>query len=252
MQPLTGKYTCPEFMSLFGGEEGAYLQDPYISCYDADTRSWIPCTTPGLFTKGEEIKVRAEAVSDGKKYCVKMSTSGLPQQEVQYRQLPVGIPGNFPVEMFLGSVTPNLFTGAATTIVLTGGDKSCESKLKLVDFPTGNIDSASLKFTYQKLGDDSYTIFVPEGISISSEGGYSANGATLTKNGKEELTSAEIREVIFDYKGMRFSNAVGAPGSGDSCEYRVRAGGRGAVRAERKDHFRHRRIIAAGCGRKLL
>ena len=223
VQPLTGKYTCPEFMSLFGGEEGAYLQDPYISCYDADTRSWIPCITPNIFTKGEEIKVRAEAVSDGKKYCVKMSTSGLPQQDVQFRQLPVGIPGNFPVEMSLGSVTPNLFTGATTTIVLTGGDKSCESKLKLIDFPAGDIDTASLKFTYQKLGDDSYRIFVPEGISISSEGGYSANGATLTKNGKEELTSAEIREAVFDYKGMRFSNAVGAPGSGDSCEYRVRA-----------------------------
>ena len=219
----SGKYQCPDLVNLFGGGEGAYLQDPYISCFDSKTQSWVSCNTPGVFTKGDEIKVRANAVSDGKKYCVKTSSTGLPQQDVQMHQLPVGIPGSFPVEMSLGVVSPDLFTGASTTVVLSGGDKECESTLKLNNLPTTELGLASLKFTYQVLGTDIYHIFIPEGVTVVADGGYGVNGATLTKDGRQELSSAEIRAVVFDYKGLRFSNAIGAPSSGgNNCEYRVR------------------------------
>ncbi|MDO8511331.1 MAG: fibronectin type III domain-containing protein [Nanoarchaeota archaeon] len=219
---LTGKYHCPDIVDLFGGGEGAYLQDPYVSCFNAKTQSWAPCTTPNIFTKGEEIKVRANAVTDGKKYCVKMTSSGLVQQEVQIRQLPEGIPGTFPVDMFLGTVNEGLFKGASTTVVLAGGDKDCSKDLKL-SLPSTDIGSATLKFTYQLLGTDTYRIFVPEEVTIVSENGYGASGATLTKDGRQELSSTEIRGATFEYKGARFSNAIGAPSSGgDSCEYRVR------------------------------
>ncbi len=223
VQPLTGKYYCPEFVSLFGGGQGAYLQDPYISCYDTDTQSWVSCNTPNLFTKGEEIKVRANAVTDGKKYCVKMSASGLPQQFVETRQLPVNIPGNFPVEISLGTVEPQLFTGAVTTIVLSGGDKSCESQLKF-SLPAGDIGTATLKLKYQKFDDGLYRIFDPidQGATIVAAEGYAAQGGFVTKDGKDRLTSQEIRGITFDYKGLKFSNAIGAPGSGTECEYRVR------------------------------
>ena len=219
---LTGKYHCPDIVSMFGGGEGAYLQDPYISCFDSKTQSWTSCT-PGLFTKGDEIKVRANVVSDGKKYCVKTSSTGLQQQDMQMHQLPVGIPGTFPVEMLLGTVSKDLFTGVSTTVVFSGGDKDCESTLKLNNLPTTEVGLASLKFTYQVLGSDIYHIFVPEGVVVVADGGYGANGATLTKDSRQELSSAEIRAAVFDYKGLRFSNAIGAPSSGgNSCEYRVR------------------------------
>src|SRR3989344_1958837 len=174
---LTGKYHCPDIVDLFGGGEGAYLQDPYVSCFNAKTQSWAPCTTPNIFTKGDEIKVRANAVTDGKKYCVKMTSTGLAQQEVQIRQLPEGIPGTFPVDMFLGTVNEGLFKGASTTVVLAGGDKDCSKDLKL-SLPSTDIGSATLKFTYQLLGTDTYRIFVPEEVTIVSENGYGASGAT--------------------------------------------------------------------------
>ncbi len=221
---LTGRYHCPDIVSMFGGGEGAYLQDPYISCFDSDTLSWVSCTTPNIFTKNEEIKVRANTVSDGKKYCVKMSSSGLANQDLQLRQLPVGVPGTFPVEMSLGTVTPNLFSGAATTIVLSGGDKSCESTLKLFNMPK-DIATATLKFKYLKLeGNDQYKLFDPveQSVSVVNQEGYSIQNGFVTKDGKEVLTSLELRGILFDYKGLRFSNAIGAPGSGTECEYKVR------------------------------
>ena len=222
---LTGKYQCPDIVSMFGGGEGAYLQDPFISCFDSDTQSWVACTTPNIFTKGEEIKVRANSVSDGKKYCVKMSSSGLPNQDVQIRQLPVGVPGNFPVEMSLGTVSADLFSGASNTVVLSGGDKSCEAQLKLIDLPKGDLGTETLNFVYQKLDTpDMYRVVVPQGVTVDAQGGYSVDTASLLKkDNKVELSSAEIRAAVFSYKGMRFSNAIGAPSSGgNSCEYKVR------------------------------
>jgi len=223
----TGKYHCPDFVKMFGGGDGAYLQDPFVSCFDSDTQSWVPCSTPGIFTKGEEIKVRANAVTDGsQKYCVKMTASGLPQQYVELKQLPVGIPGTFPPEMFLGTVTPDLFTGASTSIVLVGGDKECATPPSYVDFPSGEIGTATLKFKYNKYDDGSYRIYDPvdQGVSIvKNDKGYSVQAGFITdKDGKVQLTSQEIRDITFDYKGLKFKNVIGAPGSGDSCEYRVR------------------------------
>ncbi|MEK6899803.1 MAG: hypothetical protein AABX05_01640, partial [Nanoarchaeota archaeon] len=220
---LTGKYSCPEFVSLFGAGQGAYLQDPFISCFDGDSQTWVSCKTPNLFTKGEEIKVRANAVTDGNKYCVKMSSSGLQQQDMQYNQLPVGVPGSFPVEMLLGTVTPELFTGASSTIVLSGGDQTCESKLKLTDFPNTEIPTTDLSFKYQLFEDGTYTLTVPNGVSVVTAEGYSVSNGVLVKNGKQQLTSDELREAVFEFKGLRFSNVVGSPTGGTSCEYKVRS-----------------------------
>ncbi len=222
---FTGKYHCPDIVSMFGGGEGAYLQDPYVSCFDSDTQSWVPCTTPNVFTKNEEIKVRANVVSDGKKYCVKMSSTGLPNQDVQLRQTPVGVPGTFPVEMSLGTVLPNLFTGATTTVVLLPSGASCESSLKVQ--PTSqSIATTTLSFVYQKLVGDTYRIVVPQGVTVVAKDGYSIDPVTavLQKNGKTDLISPEIRGAIFEYQGLQFSNAIGAPTeSGNKCDYQVRS-----------------------------
>jgi len=219
---FTGKYQCPDLVSMFGGGQGAYLQDPYVSCFNAKTQSWAPCTTPNIFTKGEEIKVRANAVSDGKKYCVKMSSTGLPQENVQIRQLPEGIPGTFPVDMFLGTVNEGLFSGASTTVVWNGGDQSCERTLNLVNLQSGDVATANLRFIFQKLEGDAYRITMPEGVTVVAGNGYGVSGALLTKDGRQELSSLEVRQAVFDHKGVRFSNAIGAPTGGTSCEYQVR------------------------------
>ncbi|MBU1644145.1 MAG: fibronectin type III domain-containing protein [Nanoarchaeota archaeon] len=221
VNPLTGEYFCPEFVKLFGGGEGAYLQDPFVSCYDKNDQSWGSCDKPNLFTKGDQIKVRANAFVDGnKKYCIKLSTSGTGQsQDVQVQQLPVGLPGTYPVEFpSLGTVEPSLFTGAATTMVLSSGEKGCESSVK---FSGSSTSSYTLTFNYQFLGSDSYRVFLPQGVSVSSQG-YGVNGATLTKDGRDTLTSAEIRAAQFTYQGFQFSNVVGAPQGGTQCTYQIR------------------------------
>ncbi len=223
VQPLTGEYFCPKFVELFGGGQGVYLQDPFISCYDADTQSWANCDSSNLFTKGREIKVRANVFTDGKqKYCVKLSTSGLAAQgfgqDVLVQQLPLGMAGSFPVEFpSLGTVEPGMFTGAVTTMVLAEG-AGCETQVK---FSGSYEKSQTLTFGYQVVGSDQYKVSLPEGVSLSSN--YVIKGNLLTINGRELLTSAEIRAAQFSYQGFQFSNIIGAPSASGQCAYQIRA-----------------------------
>jgi len=219
---FTGKYQCPDLVSLFGGGAGAYLQDPYVSCFNAKTQSWAPCTTPNIFTKGEEIKVRANAVSDGKKYCVRMSSTGLPQENVQIRQLPEGIPGTFPVEIFLGTVNDGLFSGAATTVVLSGGQSAQGCSQPLLDGSASiNVESQPLPFQYQSSGSGKFIVTAPAGVQIV-DAPYDLNGNILRKNGVQELSSTEIQQAKFSYNGFQFYNVVGSPQVGQGqCVYQV-------------------------------
>ena len=218
---FTGKYQCPDIVKMFGGGEGAYLQDPYLSCFNTKTQSWAPCTTPNIFTKGEEIKVRANAVSDGKKYCVKMSSTGLADQNVQIRQLPEGIPGTFPVDMFLGTVNDGLFSGAATTVVLSGAQSAqgCSQPL-LGGSASVNVESQLLPFQYQSSGA-LYIVTVPAGVQVDAP--YDLNGNVLRKNGVQELSPSDLQQARFRYNGFQFYNVVGSPQVGaGQCVYQIR------------------------------
>ncbi len=218
---FTGKYQCPDLVKMFGGGGGAYLQDPYVSCFNAKTQSWAPCTTPNIFTKGEEIKVRANAVSDGKKYCVKMSSAGLPQENVQIRQLPEGIPGTFPVDMFLGTVNEGLFKGAATNVLLSGKDSAqgCSQPL-LGGSASTNVESQLLPFQFQASSPNTFIVTVPPGVQVQDP--YDLAGNVLRKNGVQELTSTEIQQAKFSYNGFQFYNVVGKPQETQGqCVYQI-------------------------------
>ncbi len=223
---LNGQYFCPEFVKMFGSGQGAYLQEPYIECYDSDSQTWKRCDTPNLYTKGKEIKVRANTVTDGGKYCLRFSTSGLSSafgsaQEMQtgvMQQLPVGVAGSFKPEFFVDTVRPEMFTGAVTTIVLSGGNKGCESNLQFSGALSG---SDTLTFKYQVQGDK-YRVFIQNaGVEVNSP--YTIDGATLKKNGNDLLISAEVRAAQFRYQGFGFSNIIGSPADDGECVYQIRS-----------------------------
>lgn len=223
---LNGQYFCPEFVKMFGGGQGVYLQEPFMECYDSDTQTWKRCDTPNLFTKGKDIKVRANVVTDGGKYCLRYSTSGLSSafgsaQEMQtgvMQPLPAGIAGSFKPEYFVDTVRPEMFTGAVTTIVLSGGNKGCESNLQFSGTLPG---SDTLTFKYQVHGDK-YRVFV-QNVGVTVNNPYKIDGATLTKNGNDLLTSADVRAAQFRYQGFGFSNIIGAPATDGECIYQIRS-----------------------------
>ena len=232
---FTGKYQCPDIVSLFGGGQGAYLQDPYVSCFSAKTQSWTTCTTPNMFTKDEEIKVRANVVSDGKKYCVRMSTTGLPQPDLQIRQLPEGLSGTFPVEISLGTVRPELFTGAASTVLLKAAESAqgCSQPLRDAS-SSANVESPLLSFQFQATGPNTYLVTVPAGVEVVNAP-YDIAGNVLRKKGVQELTSTDIQQARFNYNGFQFHNVVGSPQTGaGQCVYQiVRAAGTGFQQKEK-------------------
>lgn len=213
---LNGQYFCPEFVKMFSGGQGAFLQEPYITCFDEETQSWANCDTPNLYTKGDQIKVKANVVTDGKEYCLKFSTSGLGQRTELIRQLPTGIAGQFQPEYFVDTVREELFTGATTTIVLSGGNKNCEDQLKF----SGSLEtSKDITFKYQVHGDK-YKVFVPSGVKVTTSG-YEDKGP-LTLEGRNLLTSEEVKAAEFDYNGFKFSNIIGSPAEDGECTYRIR------------------------------
>ncbi len=223
VQPLTGRYTCPELLSAFGGAAGAYLEDPFVSCYDDDTQSWISCSTPNLYTKGDQVKVRSHIVTDGGKYCVQTKVSGLaaPVPELAV-PLPENIPGPFTPTLNLGTVRPELFTGAITTLLLTPGSaqEGC-SQPELVSGTEAQVPAQSLNFNYQLSGGN-YIVTIPPGVEVNAPYSIRTADRHLLKSGSEVLAAVDIQQAVFNIKGLQVKNLIGAPsGRSNACIYQV-------------------------------
>ena len=219
----TGRYFCPSIQALFGGG-GAYLEDPYISCFDKNSQTYALCKTPNLFTKGDQIKVKAHVFNDGKKYCVKMSATGLGPgvQELGIKQIPE-IPGSFPVEFSLGTVSKEMFSGAVTTLVSTTSshENSCEEP-QIVAYPENALSQKSISFPYQVAGADQYKVQLPTEGSVTVEEPYKVQGNYITLNGKDTLSATETRNIIFNIDTLKVKNLIGSPnGKGSSCQYTI-------------------------------
>jgi hypothetical protein len=234
VQVSSGRYFCPQVQEMFGGGVSAYLESPYMSCYDDQTDSWTSCKTPGLFTKGDQIRVKVHVLTDGGEYCLKTHVVGVPELEGDRagQPLPKNLPGPYAFEVFgLGSVTDNFFAGSSTNLVLASPPLSAAG-CSPSPIPVGTISPAAQQklytFRYEVVGNQ-YQIYLPEFVSVSTPG-YQVNdqvspqgGYLLLKSGQTSFDSSEIRQIIFQFPdGFQYKNLIGEPhGTVNKCVYQV-------------------------------
>jgi hypothetical protein len=226
VQPTTGRYYCPEVVKLFGGADGSYLESPYMSCYNKDTQSYDDCQIPGLFIKGDEIKVKTHVVLGEESSCLKLSVSGLgpTTQDLGIRKMPKGLAGPQGVEVNLGTVTPELFSGAFNTLQLVASRSGpgCNPNPRMDTFPQGQVPSKEYSFTYQIVGGQ-YRVTLPPGVV--PEGNYEIGPGNVLKEkgtGREAFTGIELQGIQFIMDSFKVSGLIGSPtGTSASCIYQV-------------------------------
>ena len=229
VQIASGRYYCPEVQQLFGGGVTGYLEEPYFTCYDDKTQSWTNCKTPGLFTKGDEIRVKAHFNTDGGKYCLKTEVTGIPQlKQEKTIDLPVALPGPSAIEIFnLGTVGENLFSGSTASFisVTSQTSKGCSSPIIAGKSIPKSAESNIYNFNY-KLNKGLYTVTVPKNVKVASP--FILNGKILNKqlgpgNIKSSFNAKELLDVVFEFKGgFQYKNLIGAAsGAKGKCVYQV-------------------------------
>ena len=229
VQVASGRYYCPEVQQMFGGGVSAYLEDPFFSCHDDQTDSWVSCLTPGLFTKDDKIRVKVHLMTDGGKYCLKTRSSGVPQleQEKPAEDLPVNLPGPTSFEIYgLGTVGDDFFAGSGTSMQLSTY-QSAEGCSYPVLAAGSAVPSAAEQRSYTfryEIFNNQYKVYVPLEVSVVSPG-YSVNDQdrSLSLSGRATLTSMEVKEAVFQFQeGFRYRNMVGEPhGTKNTCVYQV-------------------------------
>ncbi len=207
----TGKYYCPELLAMFGGGAGAYLQDPFISCYDKTTQTFTSCETPNLFVKNDPIKVKVHLMSDGGKYCLKTSVTGLDaytKQDIQ--QLAANIPGELSQIINIGTVRSEVFTGQSTFSLAPSSAQNCNGNIQiLTSGVTAPAQSYYFKYTSGTVAG-TYIIEVPNGVLVNAP--YTIdNNHHLILNNQIELTPVQITPAEFDFSGYKVKGLIGNP-----------------------------------------
>lgn len=224
----TGRYMCPEISGLFGGAAGSYLEDPFISCYDDKTNSYVDCSTPNLFTLNDDIKVKVHVYNDGKGQCLKISADGLSPNGVPYeipQKLPENLPGPYGPVIPLGRVSENLLLGAGNVLqFVPGSTASCSVTPDPVSIgQTVPEGAGSFTFNFQQPSAGSYVLTIPDGVTVENIASYSYEQGSrqLTQKDGSGLSAAEVRALIFNVKGYRVLNLIGEPqGLSGQCTYR--------------------------------
>ncbi len=223
----SGRYVCPELYSLFG-YGGAYLEDPYVSCWNKKTETWMPCDTPNLFVLNDEIKVRAHVNSDGKGQCLKRTVSpSVPGIETEGATRPIlqNVPGEQFVPEVLGIVNDAMFGGSAPILIRAGGgSNNCPERPEAVHSPTELTTGDTFTFGFDTASsDDKVKLRVPSNVNIASAG-YGLSGSYLAHGTDIELTVADINTVQFSAKDFIFKNVLGGVNPSDTnkqCTYQA-------------------------------
>jgi len=222
VQPTTGRYFCPEVQKLFGNGNGGYLEDPYISCYNKDTEGFDDCTTPNLFTKGNSMKAKVHVFTDGEPYCLKVTSSGLGARDLSgpIKTLAKNLPGAYGVDVNLGSVTPDLFSGATNTFTrTTDSAPGCSNKINYNgNYPTGQITPTTYQFGFS-MQNGMYTVNIQDEVTAV---GYKKDGGSLVEisTGKNQFTGPDLQKITFLMDGFTISGLIGSPTvSSGVCKY---------------------------------
>lgn len=246
VQPFTGRYTCPALLSQFGSASGAYLEDPFVSCYDKNTNTWTRCNTPNLFIKDDPVKIKAHVVTNGGKFCLDTKVSGItadPRSEIP-RDIPENAQGSYGIEIPLGTVNEGMLGSTENTLIRdVDSDPTCSSDLNFVARPSGNINRKAYRFNFAKNAnaDGKYTLQVDAGVAIDINSRYTIKDLKIVEksnpNQEAALTGDELKSIPFAFDGFTVSGLIGAPtgtAGKNYCVYRsISASGAGLTQNQR-------------------
>jgi len=204
----TGKYVCPEISKEFGWGE-AYLEEPYVECWNKGTNSWANCNVI-KYAIGDPIRVRANINNDGKGQCLKRTVTGILGAEREVvRTLPEGSVGSQPVIDDLGTVNDLMFgsSGGYTSLSLVpGGNSGCQVPQSLPSATTlGGTKTYTFEFT-PTTGSKVMLILPSEATPVGVL--YSRSGQYLSKAGITEFDLTEINSVNFMMDGFQVSQVL--------------------------------------------
>ncbi|MBI2662652.1 fibronectin type III domain-containing protein [Candidatus Woesearchaeota archaeon] len=209
VEPLTGRFLCPEVLALFGGG-GAYFEDPYLSCWDETTKAWSDCNTPNLFIKDRPIRVNNHLMTDGKKYCLKTTIAGLKDTFSQLTPRPLPeLSGPLTIPLNLGTVTPSLFSGENSVRLSSESDPGCSNNILYENSPAGVQTKNKYPFSYELDSEGKYKITLPSGVTAMPP--FQVTNQILTSNGNPFLTTGELSTVRFQFEGFTVYNLIGSP-----------------------------------------
>ncbi|MFH1682995.1 MAG: hypothetical protein ABIA37_04320, partial [Candidatus Woesearchaeota archaeon] len=216
----TGKFTCPELTSFFGAMGNTYLEPPFVQCWDKrsnnNTGDWRNCDALNNFLLGDEILIRPNLFTDGKKQCMFVTLPGVTTTPNIY-PIPEGLTGTYRLSVNLGTVTEALLGGTGTENLVTtdaSGGSCSPGQLGKTGEPI-TIGSAFV-FTYNKdTTKNTYRLTVPTGAVVETAG-YSVTGGTLYKGTTADLTDTEIKGVVFKLGGYRVNNIFDPSASASS------------------------------------
>lgn len=209
----SGRFICPELYSVFGFG-GAFMEEPYVSCWNKATNTYVDCTTPNLFTLGDQIKVQIHLQTDGKAKCIKRTVSNV--AGIAQTSAPVSVPANvagpLTIRQTLGTVTEQMFGGLVNTIFKTT-DSNPQCNPTIVKKPTTVKRGEKFQFVYTAKGN-TIQLKVPTNAQIDASDTttrtYSlAADRTLQIGTKKDLTIDEVNKVQFIIGGFAVKKILG-------------------------------------------
>ncbi len=230
VESTTGQYSCSALSDIFYGGSFAFLEAPYLACYDKNSGLYRECNTPNLFTLdgADDIKFKTYMNTDDKGYCLEVETTGTGVTYGTQRILiPKGSTGQRQPEISLGPVTSAMF-GAQ----ILGLEAESSSALTCPAFLTGTAvgspigDGVRVQFTYE-YNTGGFKVREASGskdISIRSSGYSFKTDGTIVRDidGITILPLSEINGLEFEVGGVSFKGILGSSAVGNgACNYRV-------------------------------
>ncbi len=211
---ITGKYICPEISQLFGWGE-AYLEEPYVDCWEETSKSWVSCDVV-RYSVGDKIAVRAHINNDGKGQCLRRTVQGIPGiQTVVSRTLPTEA-GSKIFSDDLGIVNEAMLGGSGTNVLLqlvsSGSAMGCSAPQYT---PSINVFGTTKRyiFGFVPQPDGKVTLTLPAEASPLNTIYTKDSSGLLVKNigGAEQrnFDLTEINSLSFSMDGFVVSQVLG-------------------------------------------
>ncbi len=216
---LDGKFICPELAAQFGFDETS-ITDPYVTCKDKNTGSWVDCQTQNLFLEGDTIDVRVHLNVGNEGACLQRTITGVPGLPEEIKtQIYENTPGPLTMQQTLGTVNPQLFGGSFYNLKRIDAQSNNRCTEPLIVTPNPNLASASAPYTFSyrrpvgSSGPDEVELFLPAGVNIQTSGltRNANNILTRTTGGTRAsiFTISEINAIDFNINGVVAKNILG-------------------------------------------
>tara|TARA_Y100000310_G_scaffold124700_1_gene123462 strand:- start:77091 stop:83588 length:6498 start_codon:yes stop_codon:yes gene_type:complete len=206
----TGRYFCPELIDFFD-LGGAYMESPFISCYNKQTGQYTPnCKQPNLFTVNDELKTQIHLFSDGKGQCLKrtLRQNVVGISKIEVLTIPKGPAGPIVRPDFLGVVSESMLGGSGShdLISLPSTSALCAAPSILKPSSAQNVNQ-EYRFKFSPQTDGSIKLVLTRGIVDGSKYDVDALSREVFRisNKAKSFSKDEINEMVFDLDGFKVS-----------------------------------------------